>query len=97
MPSWQEKESVQSWRKLRDLMRCLAKGLAIMPENRYNKNDPVREHCEELVMNHAQYDQETGKPLDQSYLECGTAYAARYGSCGGFLDIAGLAAIDSMR
>ena len=22
-------------------------------------------------MNHAQYDQETGKPLDQSYLECG--------------------------
>ena len=52
-------------------MRCLAKGLAIMPENRYNKNDPVREHCEELVMNHAQYDQETGKPLDQTYLECG--------------------------
>ena len=71
MPSWQEKESVRSWRKLRDLMRCLAKGLAIMPENRYNKNDSVREHCEELVMNHAQYDQETGKPLDQSYLECG--------------------------
>ena len=22
-------------------------------------------------MNHAQYDQETGKPMDQSYLECG--------------------------
>ena len=56
MPSWQEKEFVQSWRKLRDLLRCLAKGLAIMPENRYN---------------HAQYDQETGKPLHQSYLECG--------------------------
>lgn len=71
MPSWQEKESVQNWRKLRDLLRCLAKGLAITLENRYNKNDPVREHCEELVMNHAQYDQETGKPLDQSYLECG--------------------------